>query len=256
MPQSTLMGWLSRPACGPAPASDSGSRDANADKHSQKAPPATSSDDTRSAEANNPSPTIASPSLAASNGSHTLPPNVEIRACTKDDITPLKRLTGLLLPIPYPETFYRDIIDDPVTNSITLAAIWHDNPSNNCKDRGVLVGAIRCRLLAYAPATNPTPELKKDGPMLYLSTLVLLSPYRSHGIATHMLNLLTKRAARDYAITSVGAHVWEANVDGLEWYRKRGFREMKREEKYYPRLKPTTAVVMQRRVGVMDVVGG
>ena len=92
--------------------------------------------------------------------------------------------------------------------------------------------------------------------MLYLSTLLLLSPYRSHGIATHMLNMLSKRAVRDYGVTSIGAHVWEANLDGLEWYRKRGFREVGREVGYYRRLKPGTAVVMQRKVGVMDLVGG
>lgn len=92
--------------------------------------------------------------------------------------------------------------------------------------------------------------------MLYLSTLVLLSPYRAHGIATRMLDVLTKRAAHDYGVTSVGAHVWESNMDGLEWYRKRGFQEVAREYDYYRRLKPSGAVVVQRDVGVMDLVGG
>ena len=55
---------------------------------------------------------------------------------------------------------------------------------------------------------------------------------------------------------AVGAHVWEANKDGLEWYRKRGFREVGRENDYYRRLKPSGAVVVQRDVGVMDLVGG
>lgn len=90
--------------------------------------------------------------------------------------------------------------------------------------------------------------------MLYLSTLVLLSPYRKHGIASHLLQTLTRRAIDDYGITSVGAHVWEANLDALEWYRKRGFCEIRRENGYYRRLDPQSAVVMQRKVSVMDMM--
>jgi ribosomal protein S18 acetylase RimI-like enzyme len=258
MPQSTLLGWLGKPANlqVPPPAKLSGGRDDLDASVSPQTPSSSplkefkpiSVDDT--ADKANPSNGIVKIKDRA------LPPNFEIRSCTKDDITNLKRLTGLLIPIPYPEKFYREIVEDPATSNITLVAVWHDNPSAVGKEKGLLVGAIRCRLLAYPPTPNTSPTLTKEGPMLYLSTLALLSPYRTHGIATHMLNMLTKRAVRDYGITSVGAHVWEANLEGLEWYRKRGFREVGREEGYYRRLKPTTAIVMQRQVGVMDLVGG
>lgn len=183
-----------------------------------------------------------------------LPPNVELRTCTKDDIPHLKRLTSLLLPIPYPEKFYKEIIEDELTNNITLLAVWHDDPAARGNEKGRLVGAIRCRLLAQPPAQNSNPAKLIQDPMLYLSTLALLSPYRSHGIATHMLHCLTKRAVDDYGITRVGAHVWEANAEGLEWYRKRGFREVGREPGYYRRLDPQTAFVMQRDVSVMDFI--
>jgi ribosomal protein S18 acetylase RimI-like enzyme len=90
--------------------------------------------------------------------------------------------------------------------------------------------------------------------MLYLSTLMTLSPYRRHGVAIHLLREMTCRAVDNYGVCSVGAHVWEANVDALEWYRKRGFREVGRESDYYRRLDPSTAIVVQRDVGVMDLV--
>ncbi|SMR51153.1 unnamed protein product [Zymoseptoria tritici ST99CH_1A5] len=183
-----------------------------------------------------------------------LPPNVELRACKKEDIAALKNLTSLLLPIPYQDRFYKEIIEDPVTNNITLVATWHDDAITKGRDKGRLIGAIRCRLLPELPSTIPQPK-SDDAPMLYLSTLVLLSPYRHHGIATHLLQTLTQRAVDAYGITSVGAHVWEANDEGLEWYCKRGFREVGREEGYYRKLKPSTAVVMQRKVSVMDFVG-
>lgn len=174
-----------------------------------------------------------------------LPPNVELRSCIKEDIPHLKRLTSLLLPIPYPEKFYKEIIDDEITSDITLLAVWHDDPQARANEKGRLVGAIRCRLLS-----------PNGAPMLYLSTLVLLSPFRSHGIATHLLQTVMRRAIDDYEVSSVGAHVWAANTEGLEWYRKRGFKEIRREPGYYRRLDPQDAVVMQRDVGVLDHLGG
>ena len=184
-----------------------------------------------------------------------LPPNVELRACRKEDIKGFKKLNSLLLPIPYGDSFYREILEDDLTNSITLMALWHDDASNLDKEKGLLVGAIRCRLFAQ-PLVDASSIKRKRGPMLYLSTLVLLSPYRSHGIASCMLELMVKRAVEDHGITSIGAHVWEANEEGLAWYHKRGFREVGREEGYYRRLNPQGAVVMQKDVGVMDLVAG
>ena len=248
------MGWLSKPASPqvPTPAKADVVQDNHDDPDSPKSQPGSPWGSPKPAIVQPTNGTSDSSAVTSNNGTVTLPPNVEIRACTKDDIKSLKRLTGLLLPIQYPETFYREILDDPITNNITLLAIWHTTSNKADKDQAILIGAIRCRLLANPPSL----ETSKEGPMLYLSTLVLLSPYRNHGIATHMLNMLTRRAVRTYDVTSVGAHVWEANLDGLEWYRKRGFWEVGREVGYYRRLKHGTAVVMQRKVGVMDLVGG
>ncbi|TKA30271.1 hypothetical protein B0A54_15348 [Friedmanniomyces endolithicus] len=185
-----------------------------------------------------------------------MPPNVHFRTCTTEDIPAFKRLNSLLLPIPYPESFYREILEDSLTNNITLLATWLDDPSTIGKEKGRLVGAIRCRLFAHSldsPALHSSAPDEK--PMLYLSTLVLLSPYRSHGIAAQMLHLLIVRAIEQYGIGSVGAHVWEANTEGLEWYAKRGFRDVGREEGYYRRLKPSGVVVVRREVGVGDLLG-
>ena len=183
-----------------------------------------------------------------------LPPNVEIRGPTKEDMPSFKKLNSLLLPIPYPDSFYKEILEKPLDRSITLMALWHDSPSDVGKVKGRLVGAIRCRLFAHPPGDSAS-KARIDGPMLYLSTLVLLSPYRGYGIAAHMLDNLIRSAVDEYEITSVGAHVWEANEEGLEWYRKRGFKVVSLEPGYYRRLNPPDAVVMLRDVGVMDLAG-
>lgn len=251
MPQSSILSWLSKQSDLPEPQPAKLSS-TQIKKDELPTPPPSSQEDVPG--------TLDSPLRRNSktqetmtvNAKRSLPTNVELHACKKEDISHLKQLNSLLLPIPYPEKFYREIVEDPLTNNITLLAMWHDSPAVLAKEKGRLIGAIRCKVLD----PPPTPDLGKTGPMLYLSTLVVLSPYRNQGIATHMLDVMTRRAVNDYGVSSIGAHVWEANSDALEWYRKRGFTELAREEGYYRRLKPQGAVVMQRRVGVMDLVGG
>lgn len=68
-----------------------------------------------------------------------------------------------------------------------------------------------------------------------------------------MLDMLIRRAVEDYGVDRVGAHVWTANTDALEWYQRRGFEEVSREEGYYRRLSPSAAVVIQRSVGAADL---
>ena len=259
MPQASLLGWLGKPAAvtEPQPVNVASQAITVDDDISQLPTPPSSSQEVNSSTPTSPKLKQGTgPKRLYGAGARSLSPNVELRTCRKEDISNLKRLTGLLLPIPYPEKFYRDIIEDPVTSNITLLAMWHDNADSIRKEKGTLVGAIRCRILASPPVPVTTDGLNKEGPMLYLSTLVLLSPYRTHGIATHMLDILVKRAIEAYGVTSIGAHVWEANTEGLEWYRKRGFEQVAKEDSYYRRLKPQGAVVVRRRVRVVDLMNG
>ena len=255
MPQSSLMKWLNKPATvieSPSTPLSSNIREAAkaVDTHTPPLPPAKGDRHGDIRE----HPLVDAPTSFLQGSKPALPPNVEIRGPTKEDMPSFKKLNSILLPIPYPDSFYKEILAEPVDRSITLMALWHDSPSDIGKVKGRLVGAIRCRLFNKPPGI-PASKARVDGPMLYLSTLVLLSPYRSYGIAAHMLDCLIRSAVDDYGITSVGAHVWEANEEGLQWYRKRGFREVSREVGYYRRLKPQDAVVMLRDVGVMDLAG-
>jgi ribosomal protein S18 acetylase RimI-like enzyme len=256
MPQSSLIGWLSKPATvteSPPALPPSNLPEPTEVIDNTPPPPPLPADGVRHEEEREHAPADA-PKYFLKGSKPALPPNVEIRGPTKEDMPSFKKLNSILLPIPYPESFYKEILAEPVDRSITLMALWHDSPSDIGKAKGRLVGAIRCRLFTKPPGNSAT-KARVEGPMLYLSTLVLLSPYRSYGIAAHMLDSLIRSAVDDYGITSVGAHVWEANGEGLQWYRKRGFREVSREVGYYRRLNPKDAVVMLRDVGVMDLAG-
>ncbi|KAF2741136.1 hypothetical protein EJ04DRAFT_423710 [Polyplosphaeria fusca] len=170
-----------------------------------------------------------------------LPTNVELVPLTEDLIPSFKRLNSLTLPVPYAASFYRETMTEP-HHSVTLMAVWHSTPPTDPPSSGAekprLVGAIRCRIL--------------PGSTLYLSTLCLLAPYRSHGIATHLLQRVVIKASKEHSVTNMAAHVWEANDDGLEWYKKRGFEAVGKEDQYYSKLKPSGAILMRRAIGVGD----
>ncbi|TKA78507.1 hypothetical protein B0A55_01976 [Friedmanniomyces simplex] len=261
MLQSSLTAWLRKPAAFTQPPTLDKPQKTHEVQDVLPTPPCSSTEEKDEHEdevdACPPSQQSAAQTKPSRTARPPLAPNVHIRACTKADIPAFKRLNSLLLPIPYPEAFYREILEDSLTNNITLLATWHDDPSTIGRERGRVIGAIRCRL--FAPSLDSQMRNKcapDEKPMLYLSTLVLLSPYRSHGIAAEMLRLLIVRAIEQYGIGSVGAHVWEANSEALEWYSKRGFRVVGREESYYWRLKPSGSVVVRREVGVGDLLGG
>lgn len=184
-----------------------------------------------------------------------IPPNVTICPVSQDLIQPFRRLNTLLLPIPYQDKFYKETLEDPVIASITFAALWSDSavrlaPSAGqtqpiIEPTGRLVGAIRCRIV---PAPNP-----QNRPQLYIATLGTLAPYRSHGIALSLLELVTFRAIELYNIDCVTAHVWEAQDDILRWYEKRGFEVVRRMPGYYKRLNPPDAVFVARHVSPLDL---
>jgi ribosomal protein S18 acetylase RimI-like enzyme len=201
--------------------------------------------------------------LASFFTNHMSPPlitNISLVACDATNITSFQRLNALLLPIPYPQSFYNEILADPVAADLTILAVWHDDISvsaQSARGQGRVIGGIRCRILSSIPSqtssSSSTPSTSNtQNKILYISTLAVLSPYRSYGVATHLLQTVMARGARTYNINQIGAHVWEASPEAREWYRKRGFTETYLEKGYYRRLNPQGAYVLSRHVGTLD----
>jgi ribosomal protein S18 acetylase RimI-like enzyme len=173
-----------------------------------------------------------------------LPPNVDIIPLTEEHLPAYKRLNALTLPVAYPESYYKETMTEPYL-SLTLVALWHSSPTgtgNTAPDAEPprLVGAVRCRLL-------PSSQL-------YISTIGILAPYRSHGIAMHLLQAIVQKAVELHSVRSVTAHVWEANEEGLEWYKKRNFEILEKEEAYYRKLRPQGAFLVRKWIGVGDLL--
>ncbi|KAH7052377.1 acyl-CoA N-acyltransferase [Macrophomina phaseolina] len=174
-----------------------------------------------------------------------LHPNIVLAPLTAATLPSFRRLNTLLLEIPYPTKFYDEILTDPQPPSPS------PSPAKSTKPQappGILIAGIRCRLhsATYTPdLPSPTPTTttttNPQAPHLYIATLSTLSPYRRHGVASHLLAAVTRAAVERHGAGAVYAHVWVANESGLEWYRRRGFTVVRRVEGYYRRLKPSGA---------------
>ncbi|KAG6991411.1 hypothetical protein G7Y79_00052g087510 [Physcia stellaris] len=178
-----------------------------------------------------------------------LPSKVHIEPVTSSTIASYRRLITLLLPIRYPDKFYKDSVANNTDSSLARIAIWnggdarveHQTTSQN------VVGGIQCRL-EDVPST-PTGER-----LLYIQTVGVLAPYRQLGIATLLLDDIVATVINHYEkVTLIYAHVWEANTDALEWYSQRGFALDKEVlQGYYRRLKPSGARIVRRRISIED----
>lgn len=181
-------------------------------------------------------------------------------------IPSLSRITGLLLPVRYSNSFYTACVTDPIIKTLSRVAVYHDHPyaqgpttanSSTNANTDKVIGGIRCRLEKLFEAEG---EGRAPPTNLYIQTLHLLSPYRGHGVAASLLHSLlyteppsqsTKKycvspLVRHYNIRSVTAHVHETNDDALHWYTARGFRiEGDVVKGYYKRLNPGGARIVR-----------
>ncbi|OLN96485.1 putative N-acetyltransferase san [Colletotrichum chlorophyti] len=174
--------------------------------------------------------------------------NAAIRPVTDEDLQPLRRINSLLLPVAYPETFYAAALTGPLSRVIT----WTD-PSTS---KPQVVGGVVSRI-----EPSPFPLSDADaGPehVLYIQSLALLSPYRSHGLATAAIDQLVAVAAADPNINLryIYAHVWTDNDDGMHWYTARGFERYGEPlQGYYFKLRPDSAWIVRRTVGPLSIGG-
>jgi N-alpha-acetyltransferase 50 len=245
MLQSSITAWLKKPA---SVKQDKSSELRDGSKNNSNKPAVETQAATELAPKENASTrTVAAKdaALATAFALKPLPVNVEFVLLTEELMPAFKRLNALLLPIGYPTVFYTETMTEP-HHSLTLMALWHSTPLTDATSQETekprLVGAIRCRIL---PSST-----------LYIATIGLLSPYRSYGIATHLLNNIAVKASKEHGVKSITAHVWEANDDALEWYKKRGFEIIGKEDGYYRKLKPTRALLMKKWIGVRDLLAG
>ncbi|KAL7806317.1 hypothetical protein V8C26DRAFT_416719 [Trichoderma gracile] len=202
--------------------------------------------------------TTTSSSSTRSRPNPRLPPEASIRPITPADITALRRLNSLLLPVSYPDAFYTRAAD-PVTGRFSRLICWSHNPERGEDPKPV--GGIVCRIepdillpnAAAADGSRSPAVQQQQQQNIYIQSLCLLSPYRSMGLVSAALDDVLAAAATDPAlgvVASVTAHVWTENEEGLHWYEARGFRKHEPAIKgYYLKLRPDSAWLVSKPVG-------
>ncbi|KAI4192706.1 MAG: hypothetical protein LQ346_004198 [Caloplaca aetnensis] len=224
----------------------------------------------------------------SSSPNQRLPKDFSIEPITATTVPSFRRIISLLLPIRYPDKFFAESVADVTPSSLARVALWHDRPRPAKRKReedvkdigspstdpngadstlsgaapGTVVGGIQCRheQLPSHPSLlvssqQPEQPAKETKGYCYIQTLAVLSPYRSKGIATALLDVIITALCVEKVyngVVSVYAHVWEANEEALEWYVKRGFQVGEVVQGYYRRLKPAGARIVWRDLKVED----
>ncbi|EGX95049.1 GNAT family acetyltransferase, putative [Cordyceps militaris CM01] len=178
------------------------------------------------------------PSTSATNPS--LPPNATIRAVEPADITALRRLNALLLPVAFPDSFYAAVLDPTLSHRHSRVITWAGD-GNGLPEEPKIVGAVVC-IPEPPPGTSPEHNL-------YIRSLGILAPYRGMGLAGAALDDILAHTSSALTIRSVTAHVWTENDVGLAWYQRRGFERCGDPiHGYYRRLRPDSAILVSRPV--------
>ena len=160
-----------------------------------------------------------------------LPREASIRPITTADIEPLRRINALLLPVAYPDDFYRGSTDPAAWGTTSRVITW----AHSGEEPKVIGGVVARVEPMHAGTTDKT---------VYIRSLCILSPYRSLGLVGAAVDNIVA-AAGD--VKTVSAHVWTENEEGLRWYDARGFkRDAQPVHGYYRKLRPDTAWLVQR----------
>ena len=185
-----------------------------------------------------PAPPAAAAERTAAAAEEVLPSGVVLRPCADAaSVDELRTLNAGLLPMRYPDRFYRDLL----RANPRLCAL--------ARVRSSVVGAISARVEVDRATKAPTGAL-------YITTLAVVAPQRRTGLGRAMLASVL-RAAREEPelarLDRVELHVHAANDDALAFYAAAGFERVGRVEHYYPRLDPPHAEHLRY---VLDRSGG
>lgn len=177
-----------------------------------------------------------------------LPTRATISSIRPPHISNLRQINALLLPVTYADSFYARIVEPHSTFgdlSFSRVVLWSED---NAEPK--VIGGIVCRIDPCADSS--------DRYELYIQSLALLSPYRSQGLATALLeNVLqaVRHAQKNINITSIFAHVWTKNDEAIDWYLARSFKkEGNAINDYYRRLKPDSAWLLRRKITTSDLL--
>ncbi|KAI5860623.1 hypothetical protein GGS23DRAFT_579568 [Durotheca rogersii] len=194
-----------------------------------------------------------------------LHPQATISPILPEYIPALRRITSLLLPVNYPDSFYARLSDPLSSGAFSRVILWDDFPNadpNSPVAAKKVIGGLVCRPepSPFNPASASAPQQSifsakshtvpgAQPNALYIQSLVLLSPYRHLGLAAALLDEVVNLAVCSaFSCETVYAHVWTNNEEGLRWYLARGFIKTDEVQGYYFKLLPDSAWIVRREI--------
>ncbi|EXJ66091.1 uncharacterized protein A1O5_10706 [Cladophialophora psammophila CBS 110553] len=166
-------------------------------------------------------------------------PEALVASVSAEHLPAIQRLTATTLPVRYSDAFFTTTLTDPIVSQLSRVVLYASQP----------VGWIRCRLEPCSPNISFLAQRNRPPSQIYIQALALLSPYRSLGLATLLLDTILSSASAQAADTvCIYAHVWEKNDDALEWYSNRGFKRVMLVEHYYRKLRPSGAWIVRKEL--------
>ncbi|KAF2965573.1 hypothetical protein GQX73_g7999 [Xylaria multiplex] len=192
-----------------------------------------------------------------------LHPQASISRIQPEHIPALRRITSLLLPVNYPDSFYSRLSDPLSSGAFSRVILWRDDKKGPTAP-GKVIGGLVCRPEPSPFHAGTVDSRRPPGPTvpsaqpnaLYIQSLVLLSPYRGLGLAAALLDEIIADAAHsEFACESVWAHVWTQNEEGLRWYIARSFARVDEVKQYYHKLHPDSAWIVRRDIGPGAILG-
>lgn len=196
------------------------------------------------------------PPLVTYTTNPSLPREAGIRSIELSDITALRRLNSLLLPVAFPDSFYQAVLDPSISNLYSRIITW-DGDGNGLPQEPKIIGAIVCipefGVHSASRHVHSHNEVEHEAmpTNLYIRSLGILAPYRSLGLAAAALDDILATAYKSPAVNllTVTAHVWTENEQGLQWYLRRGFERIGEPiQGYYRKLRPDSAILVSRPV--------
>ena len=151
---------------------------------------------------------------------------IDLGDVTQHNLKLLKKVNAVVFPVVYHDKFYKDVLE---AGDLAKLAYYND----------IVVGAVCCRI---------DQDQANGAKKLYIMTLGCLAPYRRLGIGTLMLNHVMDIVEKEGNIDSVFLHVQVNNSEALEFYKRFGFEVVETKEKYYKRIEPADAHVLQKKI--------
>ena len=111
----------------------------------------------------------------------------------------------------------------------------------------LMANTQHARLGYFADCLVATIGCKIESKRMYIMTLGVLSSYRRFGFGSQLLNWAIADAVT-HDLKEVVLHVQTSNTAALDFYKKHGFVIDHKDDDYYPKLNPSSAFYLVRKL--------